>query len=312
MPNIKYSYIFDEELDRVYDCLTNAQLNLGIAYNNLVTKLHFIKGDRFDEENAEFSFIWKNYYEIKMIVQNVKKKENFRTYTNKSLDIDKLSLQISLTYYYYWDTIGQNTLLILDLEYKDEFFGDLIKTDFSKSDVLNICNNIKNYINSIIQGLDINNSFLVKAPIEELWKTISNPEIFFTISGKKLIPIFKEKEVQLNSVLEFYDSNDKQINPTIMTQMRVDILFVTSNYIKLSFVTFNRLKIAAHRITFIIKKVEDKKSMVFTKVKILEPCEHKIYLAVKRFWRKIMVNYYNHFESKSKKKSNKILIYDIK
>ena len=169
MPNIKYSYIFDEELDRVYDCLTNAQLNLGIAYNNLVTKLHFIKGDRFDEENAEFSFIWKNYYEIKMIVQNVKKKENFRTYTNKSLDIDKLSLQISLTYYYYWDTIGQNTLLLLDLEYKDEFFGDLIKTDFSKSDVLNICNNIKNYINSIIQGLDINNSFLVKAPIEELW-----------------------------------------------------------------------------------------------------------------------------------------------
>ena len=56
MPNIKYSYIFDEELDRVYDCLTNAQLNLGIAYNNLVTKLHFVKGDRFDEENAEFSF----------------------------------------------------------------------------------------------------------------------------------------------------------------------------------------------------------------------------------------------------------------
>ena len=301
MPIIKFSYIFDEEIDRVYDCFTDTQLNNGVAFQNFVTKFKFIKGEKLTEENAEFSFIWKNYYEIKMIVQNVKNFNTFRTYTNKALYIDKITLQISITFNYYWDTVEQKTLLIIDADYQDEFFGDLIKSDFNQKDVLTICQNVETYINSIIQGLDINNSFLINSPIEDLWKTISNPEIFFTISGKKLIPIFKEKEVNLNSILEFYDTNDKQINPTILTQMAVDTLYITSNYIKLSFVTIKRLKIASHRITFVIKKVEKNKTMFFTYVKLLEPCPHKIYLSVKKFWKKIMVNYHKYFDQKSKK-----------
>lgn len=301
MPNIRYSYIFDEEIDRVYDCFIDTQLNNGIAFQNFVTKFKFIKGEKLTEENAEFSFIWKNYYEIKMIVQNVKNCNTFRTYTNKALYIDKITLQISITFNYYWDTVEQKTLLIIDADYQDEFFGDLIKSDFNQKDVITICQNVETYINSIIQGLDINNSFLINSPIEDLWKTISNPEIFFTISGKKLIPIFKEKEVNLNSILEFYDTNDKQINPTILTQMAVDTLHITSNYIKLSFVTIKRLKIASHRITFVIKKVEKNKTMFLTIVKLLEPCPHKIYLSVKKFWKKIMLNYHNYFDLKNKK-----------
>ena len=304
MPIIKFSYIFDEELERVYECFTDAQLNKGIAYQNFVSNLQFIKGDRFDEENAEYTFIWKNYYTIKMVVQNVKQFNNYRTFTNKALYIDKLTLQISIIYSFYWDTVEQKTLLIIDLDYNDKFFGDLIKTDFNPSDVIKICQNVENYINSIILGLDINNSFLLNAPIEELWKTISNPEIFFTVSGKKLIPIFKDKEVNLNSILEFYDTNDKQESPTILTKMVVDTLFVTSYYIKVSFVTIDRLYLSSHRITFIIKKVETDKCMFMTNVKILEPCTHKIYLSVKKFWKKIMLNYYNHIECKKKK--NKI------
>ena len=301
MPIIKFSYVFDEEIDRVYDCFTDTQLNNGVAFQNFVTKFKFIKGEKLTEENAEFSFIWKNYYEIKMIVQNVKNFNTFRTYTNKALYIDKITLQISITFNYYWDTVEQKTLLIIDADYQDEFFGDLIKSDFNQKDVLTICQNVETYINSIIQGLDINNSFLINSPIEDLWKTISNPEIFFTISGKKLIPIFKEKEVNLNSILEFYDTNDKQVSPTILTQMAVDTLYITSNYIKLSFVTIKRLKIASHRITFVIKKVEKNKTMFITIVKLLEPCPHKIYLSVKKFWKKIMVNYHNYFDLKNKK-----------
>ena len=69
MPSIKYSYIFDEEIERVYECFRNAQLNKGILYNNFVSNLKFHKGENFDEENSEFSFFWKNYY-------NYRKQEN--------------------------------------------------------------------------------------------------------------------------------------------------------------------------------------------------------------------------------------------
>ena len=298
MPKIKFSYIFDEEMDRVYNCFSNIQLNRDIAFKNFATNIKFIKGERFDEENSEFSFVWKNYYNLKMIVQNHINKENFRTYTHKSLCIDKVVIEISLIYSYFWDTTEQKTIFILDLEYKDEFFGDLIKSEVKQSDITNVCENIEKYINGISQGLEFSNSFLLNVPIEELWKTISNPAIFFTISGKKLIPIFKDKEVNLDSTLEFIDSNDKKSESTILTQLIVDNLFVTSSYIKLSFVSFKRLYLTNHKITFIIKKIETNKSIFIVKLKVLEPCTHKLYLSIFKFWKKIITNYYNYFTSK--------------
>ncbi|MBQ5473705.1 MAG: hypothetical protein IIT65_03195, partial [Lachnospiraceae bacterium] len=71
MPSIKYSHIFDEEIDRVYECFRNTQLNKDVAYNNFVSKLKFHKGEYLDQENSEFSFFWKKYYDIKMITENV-------------------------------------------------------------------------------------------------------------------------------------------------------------------------------------------------------------------------------------------------
>ena len=304
MTNITFSYIFDEELNRIYECFVNPQLNSGVVYNNLVTQLKFIKGDRFDELNSEFSFIWKNYYEIKMIVDDVKNNQNYRTYTNRSFYIDKLSLQIYIKYNFIWDTIQRKTLLILEIGFNDEFFKDLIKNDFNQSDVLNMCKNVENYLINITRGLEIRNSFLLNTSIEEIWKIISDPTIFFSISGKKLIPIFKDKEESLNSILEFYDANDKQENPTILTQMTVETLFVTSNYIKLSFITSKKLYMLSHKITFIAKKLDIQKSMFITSIRILEPCEHKKYLSVVRFWKNIMNNYYNYCESKSKNKKS--------
>ena len=96
---IKFSYIFDEELDRIYECFTDMNINTGITFKGLITKLKFIKGEeKFDIENSEYIAIWKNYYEIKMVIENIKKEPYFRTYTNRSLSIDKLPTQISLVY----------------------------------------------------------------------------------------------------------------------------------------------------------------------------------------------------------------------
>ena len=111
MPRIKFSYIFDEEMDRVYESFSNIQLSRDVAFCDFVTNLKFIKGERSDEENSEFSLVWKNYYNIKMIVQNHINKENFRTYTHKVIFIDKVVIEMSFIYCYYWDTIDQKTIL---------------------------------------------------------------------------------------------------------------------------------------------------------------------------------------------------------
>ena len=130
-------------------------------------------------------------------------------------------------------------------------------------------------------------------------ENFSNLEIFFSFLGKKLTPILKDKEVNLNSILEFYDSSNKKVNWTLSHQLIVESLFITDNYIKLILTTLNNLKYINQKITFLIKKLETKKSMFIAKVKILEPCEHKLFLNIKKIWKKLMTNNYYNFELKN-------------
>ena len=143
MFKIKFSYIFDEEIDRIYECFTDMRINIGITFKDVISKLKFIKCERFDAENSEYTAMWKNYYEIKMVVENVKKDPSFRTYTNRALYIDKIPTKIALIYNFYWNSIDEKTIFIMEFAYEDEFFGDLFRNEYNTQDKIKICSNIE-------------------------------------------------------------------------------------------------------------------------------------------------------------------------
>ena len=98
------------------------RINIGTTFKDLISKLKFSKGQRFDVENSEYSAIWKNYYEIKMVVENYKKDTFFRTYTNRALYIDKIPTKLALIYNFYLNLIDEKTIFIMEFEYEDEFW----------------------------------------------------------------------------------------------------------------------------------------------------------------------------------------------
>ena len=90
MPKIKYSYIFNDYFHRVFECFV--EVNNSINLKNLVSNVKFLKGESFNEENAEYSFCWKDYYQFKMIVDKVVNQPFYRTLIHKSTYIDKVSI----------------------------------------------------------------------------------------------------------------------------------------------------------------------------------------------------------------------------
>ena len=57
-----------------------------------------------------------------MVVENVKKEPFFRTYTNRTLYIDKIPTKIALIYNFYWNSIDEKTIFIMEFAYEDEFW----------------------------------------------------------------------------------------------------------------------------------------------------------------------------------------------
>ena len=72
MPKISFSYIFDEEIERVFHTFINVSASLRISFRNSLSDLIFYEGNSFADENCQFSFKWKNYYTINLLYIKVR------------------------------------------------------------------------------------------------------------------------------------------------------------------------------------------------------------------------------------------------
>ena len=298
---ILFSYIFDEEFERVYECFTEKKTNNGIAFKDLISNQKFIKGERFDEENNEFIAIWKDYYELKMIIEDVKKEKFYKTYTFRTLSIDKVPTEISLKFNYFWNSVDEKTIFILEFMYQDEFFGDLFNNEFNESDKIKICTNVEIYLKSIVKGLEISNSTLINSSFENIWKYISNPKILFSIFFKDLIIKCKDEQISLDSEIFIYGKEPNSSNIIPLIKLVSDGITIFSQYRKLTFVTPQKLSIPNHKLTFIIKLLDKDKTIFSIHIKITESISHEVLIYLRKLWKKKIILFSNFFESKNKK-----------
>lgn len=298
---IKFTYIFDEELDRVYECFTSMQINLGVVYKDLISNLKFIKGEKFDTENGEYTAIWKNYYELKMVIENVKKEQFYRTYTNRSIYIDKIPTEISLIYNFYWNSIDEKTIFIMDFVYKDEFFGDLFKSEFNIADKIKICLNVEKYLSSIVMGLEYSNSAYINSSFENIWKMISNPKILFGILFKDLIIICKDEEISLDTEILIYAKTSESSALIPLIKLIIEGLIISPKFCKLSFISCKKLSLPSQKLAINFRMLDKNTTLFSVDIKILECIPHDSLVNIRKLWKKKIIEFINYFESKNNK-----------
>jgi hypothetical protein len=113
-----------------------------------------------------------------MMIEDVINLPHYKSFTNKSISIDKICLQISIIFQFFQDSVNNKTIFLYEVKYEDEFFADLIKNEIKNEDVKQICLNVEKYLNNIVKGLEINNSILINQSFETLWNKYLHRKIF--------------------------------------------------------------------------------------------------------------------------------------
>jgi hypothetical protein len=298
MPRIKFSHIFHDYFERILHSF--GTVSISNSDKNPVTNIHFHKGQYFDEDNAEFSFCWKNYYEIKMVVEKVFKSSSFKRYTHRTIYIDKLPIILSFTYNFYWDSINEATILIIDLDYQDDFFTDLIKADFSDEDKLNICKLTEQYLSMSIKGLETNTFCCLDASINKAKKYLLYPYAFFKIVSKDLIIIPNENEVSLDETYELFTKSENSSELIPLTVYIVSSIYISSDFIKIIYNTYKKISFPNIKISFSLRQLENKKCLLMINIKPNEQNSYEMNSNVYKFWKKRTLDFSNFFEKKRK------------
>ena len=56
MYKISFSYIFNEDIERIFESFVDININSALIFKERLLNLKMTKGERLDEENAEFFF----------------------------------------------------------------------------------------------------------------------------------------------------------------------------------------------------------------------------------------------------------------
>jgi hypothetical protein len=305
MPKIDFSYIFNEDINRIFECFSDIGVNSYI-FNNLIYDLKITKGEDFNQENTEISFVWKNYYSFRMVVDKVVKENLYKILSFKSIIIDKVQIQIKIIFSFYWDTIQEKTIFINTLEYYDTFFIDLIKSEYNENDHLYLCKNIEKYLSKCLKGLERSYSCLIDTSLDEAWKYVSHPKLFYEIISKDKIYVLKEGQINIDSPVElFVKDNSSKLVP--LTTLNVQNMMISPFFAQVTFTTLKNASFPSIKLIIKIQKIEKNKCIGTINVKPFESTlSYEIFCHVFKFWKKRLNEFFHFFEKRNKSdKGNK-------
>lgn len=237
-----------------------------------------------------------------MVVEKVFKSSSFKRYTHRTIYIDKLPIILSFTYNFYWDSINEATILIIDLDYQDDFFTDLIKADFSDEDKLNVCKLTEQYLSMSIKGLETNTFCCLDASINKAKKYLLYPYAFFKIVSKDLIIIPNENEVSLDETYELFTKSENSSELIPLTVYIVSSIYISSDFIKIIYNTYKKISFPNIKISFSLRQLENKKCLFEINIKPNEQTNFEMSRHVYRFWKKQAIEFSNNFDKNKNKK----------
>ena len=230
-------------------------------------------------------------------------KEKFvKSLTFKSIHIDKVPIIIKLTFSFFWDSIEEKTVFINILEYYDEFFSELINNDYNENDKINICKNVENYLSKYLKGLDRNYSFMINTSVEEAWKYVSHPKLFYEVISKDLIYALKEGPISLKDPVELF-TKDKEGNLIPLITFDVQSMMISSFYSEVTYISLKKNNFPSVKLTIQIRKIDTNKCFNMIYVKPLDlSISYERYCNVFKFWKKKATDFFHFFEKRGKKK----------
>ena len=296
MTKIKYSHIFNDDLKRVYEGFKQVSDKIIAESNQLISNVKFHKGSNFDEINAEFSLCWKNYYHMELVVDNAIRTPYFRSIIQRTTSIDKLPIQITFNFNFYWDSINEKTIFIIELEYQDDFFTDLIKSEFSDEDKMNLFNNIESYLSTSLKGLDNEFSCVLNAPMDQIRKYILFPKLYFQIISKEKIFVINEQEIAIDKRYEIFSKDENSSENVLLTEIIIENLIITEKFIKVGYTTYKKVSFPDIKFIIIFKELANKTVLYTCIVKPNEPVGIDANRMTIKFWKRRMHDFYKFFE----------------
>ena len=270
---ISYSYIFDDEMERVCKCFTNYYLFTEVTFSGFVTNAKKIKGDNLEEIGTIIELKFKNYYDFRIEIINVKKGPLYQNIVHKLIYLGKTQLEFYNVYQFYWNSCEKKTIFFYEYLFNDEFFEPLLRDEVIDKEKEQICNNVVQYLRTNPKDLNLTKGCLINSNIHNVWDFIKNGKILNEkfLNKVKFKTEFHGDFKSLDTYINIYAIDNLNnnnlfacllVNKIFMTEDKIEVVLKCSN---------NNMLLPLLAVVFSIYKTSEEKCFLNL---LINPYEH--------------------------------------
>lgn len=183
LKTIPFSFIFADDLTRIFPCFTRFTLVNEVTYLPFLTKARLIKGKDLDEAGAVFTFVWKNYYHITLHVVSKTESDNERTLVHEGTIQEIPNLHITIAIHLFYNSCENVTVMLFEYSIDNPFFEELLYDEITADENKQIVDNVSAYLKKTCNGLDQVEASRIQGNIIDVFDLLTNLPRLFDLMG---------------------------------------------------------------------------------------------------------------------------------
>jgi hypothetical protein len=233
---ILFSYIFDDEINRVYKIIKDLYLLKDLAFNGINFDYEYIKGENNNDKEFKIKIIFKEI-NLYFYLINSYKTSNYKIF-NFKVKGDSISEQFLINIELYSCTIEKKTFLTFNIIIQDSFLIPFFNDKFNEKEKNLICEKLNNYIKSTTKYMQIKIGTSLNTSLKNIWNLFNEKkgsENF--LHNIKFHAEIKGQLETIGSLIYFYvfDNivDNKFENEKLIALFQIKYVFLKENKIEL-------------------------------------------------------------------------------
>ena len=279
-----FSYVFNEDVERLFSFLTNEKVLYELIFNSSVNKYSIDKTNVKNVnsfEGLKIYFNWNNKYKCEVEVYEVDYNLIVKKIGLKFIKIDNYKNPLILNYYYYWNSCETNTFLRIEIITFEKFHYEKLKTEFSQEFKLQLCKKIENYLKYDYNNLIQFDSILIEKPLKEIYNKMKEINKFISFFLSPNLIIESSIDFSYGSILRVFD-----INNNVKFIYKLKGIFISNN-----------------RICVNIDKIDEKGNKILTAKLMVDKLDNNICIYFIHHFYSVYVNSQEIWKLSKKKKN---------